>query len=201
MPRPNVDSTVRLAREEDFPVIAAIHREQLNTSLLARLGNSFLVDFLYPQLTKEAGVELFLCVHEGVVVGLALFEKRVGLISRVIAKNKLQILKALIRNLLTDPFLFYDCLSARNEGSSSSDLSASHLAVIAISKGTQGLGIGTKLMSHCLEDLALKWGFEKLVVETRTDQAVSFYKKNGFEIVRHIKRGNKTFVCLELNNS
>lgn len=201
MSQSGVESTVRLATEEDYPAIASIHREQLHTSLLARLGSSFLINFLYPHLLKESGIELFVCVHDDTIVGLALFEERVGLISRVIAKNKLQVLWALICNLLTDPFLFYDCLSARSENSNSTDLDASHLAVIAISKGTQGLGIGTQLLKHCLEALALKWNFEKMVVETRTDQAVNFYKKNEFHVVRQIKRGHKTFVCLELMNS
>lgn len=60
---------------------------------------------------------------------------------------------------------------------------SSAIGLIAVSNGMQGLGIGSKLISKCL-DFAYKEGRKTLLVATegKNIPAQNFYLKNGFKI-------------------
>jgi len=56
------------------------------------------------------------------------------------------------------------------------------LSKMAVTNGVQGLGIGKKLMQHCIE-IALEHGIEKIILySNRTlKPAIHLYEKFGFE--------------------
>ena len=72
------------------------------------------------------------------------------------------------------------------------------LSMIAVSTECEGQGIGSKLISE-VENLCINSGMKviKLEVNSNNEKAISFYLKNGYEI---LKRDEKILMKKELNN-
>ena len=186
-------------KSEKIKEVISLHQKLLGLTLNNRLGNEHL-QYVYETTIRH---------KQSKIAVATLNEKIVGHI--VLSINPSDLRKTLLRNrslgklaktffsLLIKPSLFYQYLDNRKlepplyyKGSIIQPL----LAVIAVDKGWQGLGIGSKLIEYADQYFSLN-NYFMYKVDTLISNRVSrlFYENNGFFELE--KRG-KNIVLIKL---
>lgn len=195
------DLIVRKASSRDISTIVAIHLQALEGSLLTRLGKMFLEKTFYPSLLASSQCCVQVATVKEEILGFATYGKTQKVIPTITTKPKGAIILALIRKLVTDPFLAKDCLTAsKSEETQTVDDKTAHLAFIATKPTSQSSGVGSLLLQRSLQSVYAEWNVQKVFVETRADRAKNFYMKNGFMPIHEKQRGSTPFYCLKHEN-
>ena len=164
--------------------VARLHQKLLGLTLNNRLGNEHL-EYVYETTIKHKSSKIAIAtLNEKIVGHIVLSIDPSGLRKTLLKNCSLRRLAKISFKLLINPSLFYQYLDNRKlekpiyyEGSIIEPL----LAVIAVDKGWQGLGIGTKLIDYANQYFSSNNCFI-YKVDTLLTNRVSrlFYSKIGF---------------------
>lgn len=182
--------------EKDFCQIYKIHKGSLPEDFLPTLSKKYLVKTFYPSMLNSNS--LFLKYEKNKTIYGFLI-----LIIDISKNNKFFLNPRTFFELLFQAFklpkkIFPNALGilfSKTDFWLDIDKSQPEIFLIAVDIKYQKMGIGKELIDFGLAELK-KQGYSKCIVKTDSDQAISFYRKNGFEEVGREKRYKRTLKIL-----
>lgn len=181
-------ASIRALTVSDIPTVTTLLYNTLDDSLLQKLGKPFIEFHFLPKALKQQGLSNLVYELNDSIVAYLLIAQPESAIKELAKKIKFATLFETLKKITKNPSLILELISGfRNHYSLEEPFElkkASYLVYFAVSSQWQGKGLGTTLLNTCLNELAIS----HCVVETKSNKAIQFYKKLGFNIIGIRKR-------------
>lgn len=180
-----------MAKEGDISKVAEIHKNEISTSFLTRLGKGFLLEF-YKAVIKS-DFSFCLVAEEGTeaagfIAGATDIKK---FYSYFIRKHFLAVFFAVLPKIFS-PGIVKKVLENIFYSKKENDLFSAELLAIALKKIFQGKGIGSQLLTGFNSEMKNRGvAVFKVLVGKELEKSINFYKKNNFQFFKEIIIHNK----------
>jgi GNAT superfamily N-acetyltransferase len=173
--------------------LADMHLAQLPGRMLPLLGHTYLCAF-YRYMVKSAQERVFVARSSGPIVGLCIVtEDEPGVLRRAVVATLPIFLRTAVIRFFTSGEFRRACLAVLQSGSRSP---ANPLILILFTApGITGRGVGGSLIAHVARNLNSEFLFTKTEDEPG-NPAISFYKKNGFQLAAKEVYANRAYLSL-----
>lgn len=172
-------------QKKDIAAVAKIHRDNL-PSVISFYGQDFIERFYRFHLVKKVNKSIFLGAFENdILVGFVFGTYDLdALFDDFIKQNKWYFFTKTMKAIFSHPVYFVH-LFGKITGKKTASNWQTQLVYIAVNKKQNGKGIGKQLIEHFENEAKKEVDYYELEVE-KNNAALSFYKKNNFEIVEEI---------------
>ena len=169
---------VRLGLEDDAPVAARLHAEQISEGFLSGLGPRFL-SLLYRRVARWTGSFLLVAEEDGLVVGHAAATEDVrGLYREFLLRD------GLVAGVVAAPQLarrWRSALETLRYPSGHGQLPSAELLAVAVAPECRGRGVGRDLVTAVNEELVRRGVADaRVVVAAANSPALALYRSTGF---------------------
>lgn len=169
---------IRTGLEEDAPVAARLHAEQIGEGFLSSLGPRFL-SLLYRRVVRGTGSFLLVAEEDGTVVGHAAATEDVGGLYREFLLHD-----GLVAAVVAAPKLarrWRSALETLRYPSGHGQLPSAELLAVAVAPECRGRGIGRDLVRAVNEELVRRGVADaRVVVGASNSPALALYRSAGF---------------------
>jgi ribosomal protein S18 acetylase RimI-like enzyme len=188
---------IRQAEVNDIPQIVDIHLRALPGDLLPRLGRSYLLNVLYPQIFKSQSTLNLVNDDNGLVNSFCIYAYNSSDLTKHITKNKLILARYLSISLLKDLSILKEVFSllkgskirllSTDENFLDKDLP--EIYIIATDPQYQKRGLGKEIIREGF--LYLFKDHPACLVRTSSEFAKNFYLNLGFTLFGAEYRGSR----------
>ena len=176
--------TINTLKFRQLMDVINLHQELLGSTINSRLGREHL-EYVYETTMRHKKSKIAIAkLNEKIVGHIVLSLDPLDLKKKLLRNRNFGKLAMIIFSLLSKPFLLRQYLNNRKLNKPTyyeGDIIQPLLAVIAVDNGSQGLGIGSRLIDYA-EQYFSQNNYFIYKVDTLINNRVSrlFYKKNGF---------------------
>lgn len=187
---------IRQVRETDIPYISDIHINSLKGDFLPSLGKDFL-ELIYKGVIDSPNIYGFVNSDKGRITGFVIGTKNMDyFLKTALKKNFLKLSIIMILQIIKSPKIIKNILETILYSKKETGPKA-ELVVIAVSKKSQGRGIGKKLVKM-LETTFKKIRIKKYKLTVYSDKkAIKFYKALNFYKIANFNLYSKEWSVLE----
>lgn len=179
--------SIRLARPDDAPAMARLHRESMPEAFLPTLGDPFLAR-LHRAVTRDDDAVAFVAEERGAVVGFATAVPSVAAFYRRFGRRGAIGAGIAAAPMLVRPTVLRRAFETSRHPSRTRGLPDAELLVIAVDPGRRSNGIGADLAGAVAAALAARDVHEfKVVVGAGNAGANRFYERLGYRPARRIQ--------------
>jgi len=188
---------IRQAEINDIPQIVDIHLRALPGDLLPRLGRSYLLNVLYPQIFKSQSTLNLVNDDNGLVNSFCIYAYNSSDLTKYITKNKIVLAKYLSLCLLKDISIIKEVFSLLkgpkiqlfSKDDNFLDNGLPEIYIIATDPQYQKRGLGKEILKEGF--LYLFKDYPACLVKTSSESAKNFYLNLGFTLFGSEYRGSR----------
>jgi len=179
---------IRETSISDVDAVAELHHKSIDNSFLTLLGVDFL-KVLHEGFVESDLAQTFVYCEDGIVRGLICGTNHPkGFLKKIFFLKLARFTKIIIPKLLTNPKILFSCFETLFYSKKTQIREDAELLVIVVDKDVRGEGIGSKLLTHLLDEFSRKNARKvKVIVDESNTYANQFYGKMGFNIEKSVK--------------
>lgn len=185
---------LRKLQATDVPQVARIHKNALPEDFLPSLGEEFL-EILHRSAVDEQETWTFVFVEgsivKGFVMGTVNFK---NLFLKTLRYNGLNFALIIFKRIMRNPSILLKALETLLYPLKEKSSVEAELVVIAVESGTQGKGVGGRLVKRLEQEFRKRKVQEyKVTTLKKYKAAINFYKKLGFKLAREFSLYGKAW--------